>query len=362
MRHLLFVQLCAGEGFCVHARQHAEHILHRAHVLHLLQLVVEIGQRQLAGHHLFGGLSRLLLIKGLLRLLDQREHVAHAEDAGSHAVRVEGFDVAQLFARADELDRLAGDRFDRKRRAAARVAVHLGQQHAVDAERLVEGLRDRDRVLTGHCVHHEDDLGGFDRGLDVFQLVHELFVDMQAACGIEENQIVAVLFGKVDAVLCDLDRIALALVKHRDVQLLADHLELVDRRGAVYVARDEQRAPLLLLAQQACELGAVGGLARALQAGHHHDGGGIGRYGQAGRLSAEQGGQLLVDDLDDLLRRGQALEDLGIGRLFGDRLDEILGDLEVDVRLQKRHADLTHGLLDVGLGQPPLAAQVLESG
>lgn len=37
---------------------------------------------------------------------------------------------------------------------------------------------------------------------------------MQAACGIEENQIIAVLAGKVDAVLCDLDRIALTFVKN----------------------------------------------------------------------------------------------------------------------------------------------------
>ena len=360
MRHLLFVQLCAGEGFCVHTRQHAEHFLHRAHVFHLLQLLVEIGQRQLACHHLFGSLRGLLLIEGLLCLFDQREHVAHAEDAGGHAVRVEGLDVAELFARADELDRLAGDRLDREGRAAAGVAVHLAHKHAVDAERLVKGLRDRDRVLAGHRVHHEDDLGGFYRSLDVFQLVHQLFVDMQAACGIEENQIIAVFLGKVDAVFGDLDRVALAFVKHRDVQLLANHLELLDCRGAVYVARDEQRAALLLLAQQACELGAVGGFARALQTSHHHNGGRVGRYGQTGGLAAEQADQFLVDDLDDLLGRGQAFQDLGVGRLFGDRLDEILGDLEVDVRLEKRHADFAHGLLDVGLGQASLAAQVLE--
>ena len=126
MRHLLFVDLCTGEGFCVHARQHAEHFLHRAHVFHLLELVVEVGQRQLAGHHLFRGFGGLLLVERFLRLFDQREHVAHAEDAAGHAVGMEGLDIAQLFARADELDRLAGDRLDRERRAAAGVAVHLG--------------------------------------------------------------------------------------------------------------------------------------------------------------------------------------------------------------------------------------------
>ena len=58
----------------------------------------------------------------------------------------------------------------------------------------------------------------------------------------------------------------------------------------------------------------------ALQTGHHNDGGRVGRYGQTGGLAAKQGNQLFVDDLADLLGRGQALEDLGGGRLFGARL------------------------------------------
>ena len=224
MRHLLFVDLCTGEGFCVHTRQHAEHFLHRAHVFHFLQLIVKIGQRQLAGHHLLGGFGCLLLIEGLLRLFDQRQHIAHAEDAACHTVRVERLDIAELLARADELDRLAGNGLDRKRCTAACVAVHLAHEHTVDAESLVKGLCDRYGVLTGHCVHHKDDLGGLDRCFDVFQLVHQLFVDVQAACGIEENQIITVLTGKVDAVLCDLDRIALTFVKNGDVKLLANYL------------------------------------------------------------------------------------------------------------------------------------------
>ena len=78
------------------------------------------------------------------------------------------------------------------------------------------------------------------------------------------------------------------------------------------------------------------------------------------RLAAEQGNQFLVYDFNDLLRWRKAFQDLGIGRLFGDGLDEILRDLEVDVRLEQRHADLTHSLLDVGLGQTAFASQMLK--
>ena len=37
--------------------------------------------------------------------------------------------------------------------------------------------------------------------------------------------------------------------------------------------------------------------------------------------------------------------------------DEVLGDLEVDVGLEQRAAHLAHGLVDVLLGQPPLAPE-----
>jgi hypothetical protein len=52
------------------------------------------------------------------RLLDQRHHVALAQDAAGHAAGVEGVERVDLLARAQELDRQAGDR--RAWRARAR--------------------------------------------------------------------------------------------------------------------------------------------------------------------------------------------------------------------------------------------------
>lgn len=40
---------------------------------------------------------------------------------------------------------------------------------------------------------------GLTVAFDVLRFIHQLFIDVQAACGIEENQIIAVLAGKVDA-------------------------------------------------------------------------------------------------------------------------------------------------------------------
>ena len=112
MRHLLFVDLRTGQRLCVDPRQHPQHFLHGAHVFHLLELLVKVGQRQLACPHFAFQVDRLLLVKVLLRLFNQRQHVAHPKDARSHTVGVEGFDIVKLFAGADIFDRLAGHGLD----------------------------------------------------------------------------------------------------------------------------------------------------------------------------------------------------------------------------------------------------------
>ncbi len=45
----------------------------------------------------------------LLNFVDQREDIAHAEDALGDAIRIEGFEGIALFTDADKFERLAGD-------------------------------------------------------------------------------------------------------------------------------------------------------------------------------------------------------------------------------------------------------------
>ncbi len=52
----------------------------------------------------------------------------------TNAVGVERLEILEPLAAADERDRHADDRHDRQRRAAARVAVDLGQHDAGDAD------------------------------------------------------------------------------------------------------------------------------------------------------------------------------------------------------------------------------------
>ena len=104
---------------------------------------------------------------------------------------IERLERVDLLAGADELDRHAGHGADRERRAAAGIAIHLGQDQAGDAEPVVERLGDADRFLAGHGVGHEQDLGRIDLVLDVDELLHHRLVDLQAAGGVDDDRVVA---------------------------------------------------------------------------------------------------------------------------------------------------------------------------
>ncbi len=95
------------------AGQHRQHALHAAELLHLLQLLREIVHVERPLLHLRGELLGLFLVERLRRLLDQRDDVAHVEDAPRDTVGMEGLKRVQLFADAEEFDRRTGDRAHR---------------------------------------------------------------------------------------------------------------------------------------------------------------------------------------------------------------------------------------------------------
>ena len=185
---------------------------------------------------------------------------------------------------------------------------------------------------------------------------------MQAAGGIQEHHVVAVVGGVLHRLLGDGHGVDLPHLKHRDVQLLAHHLQLVDGGGTVYVAGRQQRALAELAAHQARQLGAVGGFTGALQTHHHHHGGAAVGGVQPCVGAAHQLRQFFVDDLDDLLGGGQAVQHVAAHAALGDLGHEILDHLIADVGLQQGEAHLAHTGADIGLGQAALALQTFEYG
>ena len=85
--------------------------------------------------------------------------------------------------------------------------------------------------------------------------------------------------------------------------------------------------------------------------------GGFGLIVNLPDVAAERRDEFLVDDLDDLLRRAEALLDLGTIGAFLQPGDQRLDHLDVDVGFEQSEADLTGDRVDVGLGQLPAAAQ-----
>ena len=90
-------------------------------------------------------------------------------------------------------------------------------------------------------------------------------------------------------------------------------------------------------------------------------GGFLARLQPAG-LPAQDAHEFLVDDLDDLLARVQRGGDLFAQGAFLDLGREGADHGDGDVGVQQGTADLADCGVDVGLGQPSLAAQVLEGG
>src|SRR5690606_40162794 len=121
------------------------------HALDLLKLLEHVFKRELVLQHLALKLLGLALVERFLRALDQRQHVAHAEDARRKTIRMKWLERVEFFAGCQVLDRDAGDFTHGDRRAAARVAVDFGRSE----ERRV-GRESRYRVAAAHENRDDD--------------------------------------------------------------------------------------------------------------------------------------------------------------------------------------------------------------
>ena len=187
MGHGLWVQLDVLQvGTAGHLGQE---VLHGAHGFKLHHLVVKVLEGEAVGPHFLLHLGGLLGIVGLFSLLNEAQHIAHAQNSACHPVRVEDLNILQLFAHTGELDGFSGNGLDRQGRAASGIAVQLGEHNGVDIQPLIKGLGGIHRILAGHGVNHQHNFIGLDGGLDVFQLFHQCLIHMQPSGGIQKNHI-----------------------------------------------------------------------------------------------------------------------------------------------------------------------------
>ena len=158
----------------------------------------------------------------------------------------------------------------------------------------------------------------------------------------------------------DLHRIALGpLLIHRRARLRADLDELLDGRRAVDVAgRHARRSRSAPRAGSAASFAVAVVLPDPCSPAIRITVGGRGEKLRPADGAAHQLGQLLGDDLHDLLAGVQPADDLGAEAALLQLRGELPDDLEVDVRLEQREADLAHRSVDVLLGQGAAAAHL----
>ena len=178
-----------------------------------------------------------------LGLLDQREHVAHAEDALGQPVGVERLERVGLLADADERDGPSRHLAHRQRRAAAGVAVHLGEDHRVDADRGVELLGHR-RPRPGRSWRPPRAARG--AGATSFLIARSSSSISSSMCS---RPAVSRMSGESPRRAASsraprADRHRLLRPRsptHGDAELLAERLELVDRRRGGRRRREASR-------------------------------------------------------------------------------------------------------------------------
>ena len=277
---------------------------------------------------------------------------------------MEFLDRVHFLAKADEFDRLAGDGAHRKRRTAAPVAVHTGQDHAGDADLPVELLGHIDRVLSGKTVNHQQRLARACGVADGLHLFHQLFVDVQTTGGIEQIDIIATQrrllfgpFGDLHGALAFDDRQGI------DTDLRAQYLQLLHGGGAIDIERGHQNPLVLLFLQPFRQFRGGGGFTRALQADHQDRRGRVVHFQLAGIgvVTGQNLDQLVMHNLDDLLARCHRLGNRLSGCLFLHRLDEITRHRQRDIGLQQGHTHLAHRCRDVGIRKRTLFGELVKN-
>ena len=196
--------------------------------------------------------------------------------------------------------------------------------------------------------------------LDVGDFVHHLLVNGQTAGGIDDDDVLALRLGVLDGVLRNLHRVLVALFAidlHLD--LLAQHLQLLDSGRTIDVASHKQHLLAALAFQVRGQFGGESGLTRALQTCDEDDTR-LAFQVDINSVAAHEFGQLVVHDFDHhvaRLHRGKYL--LAKGFLF-DVVGNILGNLIADVGVQEGATDLLHRVGNIDFGYKCLSSKDFE--
>ena len=209
------------------------------------------------------------------------------------------FKAGERFADTGEFDGFAGDVAHRQRGAAAGITVELGEHHAGERQRFVEGAGRVDRVLTQHRINHEKRFDRVDGGVELADFGHHRFINRESAGGVDQQHIVKMTLGEINRSAGDVDRFLIGRRREEiNARLLGDSAQLLDGGRTIDVTGYGQHFFLLSFAEQLAELACGGGLTRTLQASHEDDGRRLSGKAERGMRAAHQGGEFAMNHAD----------------------------------------------------------------
>ena len=347
-----------------HARQFIEHAGNAAHVLHLLELVFQVFQIELfALLDLFGKLLGLFLVELLLRFFNQRQHIAHAENARGNSIRIKGFQGIGFLAHTQKFNGLAGNVLDREGRTTAGVRIRLGQHHTGQRQRLTEGLGGVRRILTGHGINHEQGLNRLDGAVQLLDFRHHGFINREATGGIDDQHVMEPQLRLSQRRIGNIHRLlGIGAGEEGCAYFSGEGFKLLDGRRTVNVGADHHHLFLFFFLQIARKFGHRGGFTCTLQTGHQNDRRRLGGEVEGLGLRTHNLFQLFLNNFNKLLTRTQALADLLAYRPLTDDVDKVFHHRQGYIGFQQGLAHLAHGVLDVVLSQARLPGYRAQGG
>ena len=185
---------------------------------------------------------------------------------------------------------------------------------------------------------------GLDCLFDGDKLVHQSLVNLQTACRIDNEYVIAFPLRFVHSRKGDLFRF-FAVPHSEDWRIhgLSYDFQLIDGCRPINVAGAQHRffAVFLKVGRQ---FSAGGRLTGTLQSHHKQYRKSAGRISQFTARAAHQFGQLPVYNFDHLLGRSQTFHDFFAQGFFFHGLDKFFHHFKVYIRFQQREFDLAHGV------------------
>ncbi len=218
---------------------------------------------------------------------------------------------------------------------------------------------DIDGLLARRRIQDEKDLAGLGRRRHGPEFSHQRLVDRQTTRRVHDEDVQHEVPTSLEGVPGDARGIRRRFSEYGNAHLLAEHFELVDCGGSLKVACGKH-GPLALPLEPERQLRAGRRLARPLEATHEHDGRRSRAPLEPSFLSSEQFGQFVADDANQGLVGVEAPVEFLANGLLLHLGHELLGDLEVDVRLEESHPHFAQHFGDVVFAESAFTAQARE--